>query len=81
MLLRIEQERVQAKQTWGIHDRYRMSRYIINTPGTLVDLAIIVQFSITCRKMCRFDKVRTCYSELNKNGLVNKCSGGIDDVT
>ena len=32
MLLRIEQERVQAKQTWGIHDRYRMSRYIINTP-------------------------------------------------
>ena len=37
MLLTIEQERVEAKRTWGIHDRDRMSCYVINTPGTLID--------------------------------------------
>ena len=64
MLLRKKQEWVDAKRTWGIHDRDRMSVYVTNTPGTLVDSAILVHFSITCRKMCRFDKVRTCYCEM-----------------
>ena len=50
MLLRNEQEWAEAKRTWGIHVRDRMSCYVINTPGTLVDLAILVQFPITCPK-------------------------------
>ena len=61
MLLRIEQERVEAKRTWGIHDRDRMSCCVINAPGTLVDLAMLAHFTITCANFVETTHFATCY--------------------